>query len=100
MSVAAGQCEGQSCCAICTPSCVAMRILLTLEAYRAHDDRDRGVVHSRARYFQDQVVMLLLGQALVGFAGPDPELQRGEKQTNMGTASASAPFSMCGRESF
>ena len=60
-----------------------MRRSLTWEAYRAHDDRDRGVVHSQARYSQDQAVMLgLLGRVLVGFAGPDSELQRVEKNEN------------------
>jgi hypothetical protein len=58
-----------------------MRRLLAWAAYRARDDRGRGVVHSRARYFQDQAVMLgLLGPALVGFAGPDSELQRCENK--------------------
>ena len=52
-----------------------MRRLLTWAAYRAREDRDRGVVQSRARYFQDQAVMLgLLGRGPVGFAGPDSEL--------------------------
>ena len=70
-----------SCRAICTRSCVATRRLLAWAAYRVRDGRDRGAVHSQARYFQDQAVMLgLLGRAMVGFAGPDSELQRGGKK--------------------
>ena len=73
-----GGARGQSCRAICTPSCGAMRRLPAWAAYRARDDCGRGVVHSRRRHFQDRAVMLgLLGRALVGFAGPDSELQRG-----------------------
>jgi hypothetical protein len=72
-----------------------MRRLLVRAVYWAHDDRDRGVVHSRYRYFQDRAVVLgLLGRGLVGFAGPDSELQRSEK--NMETASENVRFYMCG----
>jgi len=79
-----------------------MRRLLIWKAYQARDDRDRGVVHSRSRYFQDQAVMLgLLGRAQAGFAGPDSKLQGGKKrQTDRETASEIARFSMCGEEGF
>jgi hypothetical protein len=79
-----------------------MRRLLTWAAYRARDDRDRGVVHSLARYFQDQAVMLgLLGRALVGFAGPDSELQRCENKIKHGNRVRECTLShLWGGESF
>ena len=76
-----------------------MRRLLVWVACWARDDRGHDVVHNQERYFQDQAVMLgLLGRALLGFGDPDSELQRGEKQTHMGTASESARF--CGDMEF
>jgi hypothetical protein len=62
-----------------------MGSVLVVYYYRARDDCDRGVIHSRARYFQDQAVMLdLLAGGFRG-SGFRAAKRRKQNKTKKGT---------------